>query len=288
MSSNVPSGTVAGRIDWLSAALLGPFIVLVVFAFLLPLLGAVRSALEVDAVTSRAGYLVLIEDPVFRAAVWRTVMFALVVTGVQVGLANFAAAFLARRLPLPALVAGLSVPASISPPVAALMWRLLLEPTNGALAHWLPRQQLLDWTLSPLAAQALVAFVDTWQWLPLLTLVVALWMSRVDDRLLAMAFLDGAPAYLRAWRVIVRPMLPLIGLMAAFRFADLVRLFDIPFVLTRGGPGSATEFLAIYSYRYSLEFFRPAVGTAAGLVAFLLALGPNVAILLRRREVEAQ
>ncbi len=191
------------------------------------------------------------------------------------------------RLPLSVFVGGLSIPACIAPPAAALLWRLLLDPSNGVAVWWIPPS--FDWTRYPLAAQLLVAMADTWQWMPTLALLIGLWLSRIDARLNAMALLDGAGRWRLAWRIRLRPMLPFIGLLSAFRFADLIRIFDIPFVLTAGGPGSATEFISIYSYRYSLEFLRPVIGTAAGLVAFLLAMVPTVGVLLfswRKAELE--
>ncbi len=265
-------------------ALFMPFALLVTFAFILPLLAAVRNSLGIDASTGENGYAILFKDQLFRSAVYRTIRFALILTPIQVSIACLTAGFLIRRLPLSAFVGGLAIPASIAPPAAALIWRLLFDPSNGLAARWVSNHPSLDWTQSSLAAQMLVASVDTWQWLPILILMIGLWLARVDTRLIAMASLDGAGWRRLTWRISLRPMLPFVGLLAAFRFADLIRVFDIPFVLTAGGPGSATEFISIYSYRYSLEFLRPVVGTAAGLVAFAIALLPNIFVMFNSRE----
>jgi multiple sugar transport system permease protein len=272
--------------NWQSGALFAPFALLVTFAFLFPVAAAVRTSLGTDPASGEGGFAVLVRDPLFRSAVYRTIRFSLIVVPVQLCLACLAAGFLVKHLPLSVFVGALSIPASVAPPAAALLWRLLLDPSNGLASNWVLDHPSLDWTRSPFAAQLVVATVDTWQWLPMLALVIGLWLSRVDARLIAMASLDGAAWWRRAWRVSLRPMLPFIGLLAAFRFADMIRIFDIPFVLTAGGPGSATEFISIYSYRYSLEFFRPIVGTAAGLVAFLLALAPSIVVLFASREDE--
>jgi multiple sugar transport system permease protein len=285
MKSTIQAISLSRRIDWRAAALFGPFATLVLFAFALPLAAAIRSSFQIDEFMGRAGYAVLFEDALFRSAVYRTVRFALLLTPIQVALAWLAAGFLVRRMPLSVFVGGLSVPASVSPPAAALLWRLLLDPSNGMAAELVSWHPSIDWTQSPVAAQVFVALIDTWQWLPILTLLFGLWLYRLDNRLVAMASLDGSGQWRLAWRIILRPMLPFVWILAAFRFADLIRVFDIPFVLTGGGPGSVTEFISIYSYRYSLEFFRPVIGTAAGVVAFLLAFVPNVFVVLwSRRE----
>jgi len=252
--------------DWKSVQLLFPFATLVLLAVILPLIVAIRTGFQADEATGEIGFLFLFRDPLFRGALARTISFASVLTIIQIALALAVACCVYRRTSISVLIGLLSIPAAISPPVVALVWRVMLDPANGMFSAFVVQNRWADWTNSSYLALLVVAIVDTWQWLPMLVLLSVLLMVRVDSRLIEMAMLDGGRRINVLFRIVVRPTLPTVTLMAAFRFADLTRFFDIPFVMTRGGPGSATEFVGIYAYRYSMEFFRAEVGAAAGIV----------------------
>jgi len=251
--------------EWGSIELLSPFAALILTAVILPLLVAVKTCFQSDEISGEMGLTFLFRDPLFRGALMRTISFACVLTISQVLLALTISALIYRRVSIGPLIGLLSIPAAISPPVAALIWRVIMDPTNGMFSTFVGQHRWADWTNSSFLALLVVAAVDTWQWLPMLVLLNVLLMLKVDRRVIEMALLDGAHEVRVLLQIVVRPILPAVILMTAFRFADLVRFFDIPFVMTRGGPGSATEFVGIYAYRYSMEFFRSEIGAAAGL-----------------------
>jgi multiple sugar transport system permease protein len=140
------------------------------------------------------------------------------------------------------------------------------------------------WGSSSLALPGLV-LVDIWQWTPFVILVIHAGMLGISSELFEAAAIDGAGQLRIALSVILPAIRPQILLVLLFRTMDTYRIFDIVFVLTRGGPGTASDTVGLYTYRTGFTYTE--MGYAMALSLFILvtvAVISSVYIRLLRRE----
>jgi multiple sugar transport system permease protein len=117
---------------------------------------------------------------------------------------------------------------------------------------------------------ATVILADTWRFAPFMTLVLYAGLQAMDQSILEAAAVDGAGGWAMIYRVILPALKPIILFVLAIRTMDAVRYFDIIYVLTGGGPGTATETLTTYTY--VLGFRALEIGKASALGVLTLAL----------------
>jgi len=168
---------------------------------------------------------------------------------------------------------GLLVPMLLPPVVAAVAWRLIYNPQFGMLNGMLRQigfnTEWLTWTSGQNSALASVILVDVWEWTPFLFLLLSAGLQAIPPEPLEAARIDGAGAW-RIFRDVTLPLLkPTILLALLLRAMDLVRIFDQIFILTQGGPGTATETVSLYIYRTAFRFSN--FGYAAAMSFVLLA-----------------
>lgn len=168
---------------------------------------------------------------------------------------------------------GLLVPMLLPPVVAAVAWRLIYNPQfgmlNGMLRQLGFKTEWLTWTSGQNSALASVILVNVWEWTPFLFLLLSAGLQAIPPEPLEAARIDGAGAW-RIFRDVTLPLLkPTILLALLLRAMDLVRIFDQIFILTQGGPGTATETVSLYIYRTAFRFSN--FGYAAAMSFVLLA-----------------
>jgi len=199
-----------------------------------------------------ANYARLADDPEFTRAVVVTTLFTVgaVLLEFLVGLALallFAQPFKFLR-PIRVL---LLLPLFVVPVVGATMWRVIFHPEVGVLNHYLGVVGLgpWPWLSDPRLALASITLVDAWRTIPFMFLVIYAGLEVLPAELFEAAAVDGASAW-QSFRHITVPLLTYIMLLAVLiRGMDAFREFDIIFVLTGGGPGTATQTIQILNYR---------------------------------------
>jgi multiple sugar transport system permease protein len=133
----------------------------------------------------------------------------------------------------------------------------------------------LGWTHIPFLSNpnwALVSviIVDVWQWTPFCFLVFLAALQGVPDELIEAARIDGASAWDILARVLLPVLQPTIVIVLLIRLAESLKVFDIPFALTGGGPGIATQSYSLLAYRTGLRFFD--LGYASAMAYGLLVV----------------
>lgn len=225
-------------------------------------------------------YAALLRDASFWGAVMRTVVFttAAVFLELVVGLLLAAALNITtsgRRL----LVSLLIVPMILTPVIIGLMFNFALNPLFGPLAQiidGLGITQAADILGTPLGAFVSLVLVDVWQWTPFMALILWAGMQALPTPPQEAAAVDGA-SFLQRLRLVMLPMLrPVVVVAIIFRSSEAVREFDKVFVLTGGGPGSATEVLDLFTYRTAFVNWDMSMGAAMGVVVFVAAMASAV------------
>jgi multiple sugar transport system permease protein len=217
------------------------------------------------------------EDPVFWQSFGTTLVFVSGVVSVEFGL-GFALALLLfhhvqrRRFVLTLLL----IPMMLAPVAVGLMWKLMLHGEFGMLTHYLRELGLLDPQTALLGNHDLVLptvmLVDVWEWTPFVALVFLAGLLSLPREPFEAAIMDGA----RPWQVfrdITVPLLrPIIALVLLLRGIDAFKEFDKVFILTGGGPGTATELISIYAWRVNFRNWDLGYGAVCAFMVYLVVL----------------
>ncbi len=218
-------------------------------------------------------YALALTDEAFWDAVRVTVAYVVTTTGLELVLGFVLALVLARRMRGLGIVRTLLIiPMAMTPVVVGLTWRLLYTPPFG-LVNWsagLVGIDLPPMLTDPVLAFVAVAVVDIWQWTPFMMLLMLAGLQSLPSEPFEAAAVDGA-SRLQSLRFLTVPMLKGIVLVALiFRGVDAFDTFDTIYVLTRGGPGTATQTLTMFDFFQAFRWFH--FGYAAAVAVIMLAL----------------
>jgi len=227
-------------------------------------------------------YVRLATDPELRRAVVVTGLFTAGAVGVEflVGL-GLALLFSQPFRFLRPLRVVLLLPLFVVPVVGATMWRMIFHPDLGPLNYYLNLVGLgrPPWLGDPTLALVAITVVDAWRTIPFMFLVMYAGIEVLPAELFEAAAVDGASRW-QAFRHITVPLLAYIMLVAVLiRGMDAFRELDIIYVLTGGGPGTATQVIQMLSYRV---FGLGRMGLANALGIITLALVAALCYLLMR------
>lgn len=171
------------------------------------------------------------------------------------------------------VLALLLFPILIPKVTSALLWRLIYHPTIGLANYFLRLVGLptSTWTFGKDSAFFSIVLTDVWQWVPFMIIIGMSGQATVPTELFDAAAVDGANEF-RKFRHIALPLvLPIFLIGLIFRMIDALRTFDIIRILTRGGPGTATETVDIYAYLEGLSKGGN-MGYASAMSLVMLAL----------------
>ena len=182
----------------------------------------------------------------------------------------------------------LFLPNIVTPVVAALFIRWIFVSRWGLLSGALIGLGIFppDFLGNPGWARATVVFADSWQFTPFMILVLYAGLNTVDQSQMEAAQIDGAGVWTLLFRIMVPAIRPLIVFVLAIRLMDAFRFFDTIYVLTSGGPGTATETITLYTYALAFRLLQLGKASALGVLTLLFVAG-MVALMIRlvyRRE----
>ena len=163
----------------------------------------------------------------------------------------------------------LLIPMMISPVIAGLVWLFLYFPELGYLNYFLSFIAVgpVPWITSTNWALWAIAIADIWQWTPFIMMGTAAALQSLPQEPYEAAMVDGNTRWDIFIRVTLPQLKPVLISLLFLRAIDVFKIYDIIFVLTKGGPGDATEVLSLFIYRQSFTFWRMGVGAAASLVS---------------------
>jgi multiple sugar transport system permease protein len=230
-----------------------------------------------------ANYIDLWDSDVFQDS-WRvTLWFSFFAVSIELALGLALAVLLDRKMMgIGVLRTLLIVPVLVSPVGMALTFRYIFAPTYGLLTYLMQSVGLptADWTVSTTWALPIVVLVDVWQWTPFVTMILLSAMQSVSTEVVEAAELDGLSEWQKLWRIVMPLIWPVVTVVVLIRLIDSIRVFDVIFVMTRGGPGTTTEVLSVFSY--VTGFTAGDMGSAAAIAwVTVLLVNVLVAVFLR-------
>jgi len=211
----------------------------------------------------------------FYSAVKVTAEFMAIAVFIQIPIGIFLAMMLHSANKFASLFrSSLLIPMLLTPVAVALMWRFMFSSELGIINWVLGKITLAqpDWLGDVKAAFFAVAIVDSWQSIPFVVLITLAGLAAMPIAPQEAAMIDGASAMQR-FRYVTLPLLkPVLLVILLIRVIDSFKLFDIIFILTRGGPGTATQTLSMLDYNTAFTFLATSRAAAIGVVLAIMSL----------------
>ncbi|MFA6155089.1 carbohydrate ABC transporter permease [Mesorhizobium sp.] len=215
----------------------------------------------------------LFADPVFWKAAINTAYFS-VMEVILVTLISLGVALLLNH---PMGKSGffrilLIIPWAIAPVANAVLWKWILHANYGVLNGILKSLGIIDnyqvWLGSPFSALNFLLIVDVWKSVPFVALLMLAGLQRVPQSLYRAAYMDGAGPLQSFLHVTLPTMRGVLAIAVVLQTIWSLRVFDLVFVLTRGGPADATALLNFLAYRVTFNFLDLGYGSAIANVIF--------------------
>jgi multiple sugar transport system permease protein len=267
-------------------AFLAPLAVFLLAFIFVPVVGTFATSLIQDVTflpkrfLGLENYRALLADPGFRQAVRFTCLFALVSVPIELVLGLAFALLLHHPSPVRGILRASvlipwAVPAAVSGKLFELVYNFQIGPANYLAGLVGLADQPVNWLGTPAGAFFALAAADVWKTTPFAAILFLAGLSGIPDDLYRQAEVDRA-GFLRRFFLITLPLLrPVIVVALLFRTIDALRVFDLVFVLTGGGPGGSTMSLSMYGYHYFTggDFgYGSAISVVLFLIAFTLSL----------------
>ena len=227
-------------------------------------------------------YRAALTDQRLREAVVHTTSFAAVSVSLEIIFG------MALALALDALARGRGIarvvvllPWALPTVVAALVWRFMFESRGiGGVLD-------VDWLSRPFAAWVPIVLGDVWKSTPFVALLLLAGLQSIDATLYEAARIDGAGRWRRFTQITLPQLVPAITVAVVFRTMDAFRVFDLVYVLTGGGPGTATEVISLYAFTTLLQDLRFGYGSALSVITFVITFVLAIVYLRLLRAPEA-
>jgi multiple sugar transport system permease protein len=248
-----------------------------------PLIYGIRSSFERyrfgrDLGSAGLGnYRSILHDHVFWTAVGTTARYVVFAVVIETLLGLGLALLVSREIRFGGLVrVGLILPMTIAPVVVGVIWRLMYASDIGVVNPIFSSLGLGNPNVLAHEGSAFIGVVavDVWEWTPLLFLIILAGLQSLPQEPLEAARVDGAGP-VRAFFDHTLPLLrPVLAVAVVLRLIDAIGTFDQIYVLTKGGPGTATQLISTYAYNTAFSFtqYGQAAAMLVALLVFMLVL----------------
>ncbi|MER9302336.1 sugar ABC transporter permease [Mesorhizobium sp. M0293] len=231
-------------------------------------------------------YLRLAVDQRFWESLLHTLSYTFLSVAAPMLLGTIAALIFDARFPLRGLLRGVFVMPMMATPVAvALVWTMMFHPQLGVLNYLLsligiPAQ---EWIFNANTVIPSLVAVETWQWTPLVMLIVLGGLASVPREPFESAEIDGANAWQQFCYLTLPMIAPFLMIAVIIRTIDALKSFDIIYAMTQGGPGTASETINIYLYNTAFSYYDIGYGSAMAVVFFIVIVALSFILLMLRQ-----
>ena len=226
----------------------------------------------------------VLKDKDFWNAAKNTVLITLItVPGALVaglGLAMLANLPFKRRWPVRlALLLPWALPLSFAGLIFAWFFHTEYGVVNDVVRRFGANQTM--WLLTPSYAFAAICLTIVWKTSSFMALILLAGLQMIPKSLYEAAEVDGASRWQQFWQITIPMLMPSIVVALIFRTITALQTFDIPYTMTKGGPGNATETLAMLIHKTTIDYLDVGYGSTLAVFMFLLSMGVT-AVYLRR------
>ena len=276
------------RFGWFMSA---PSLALLLAVILFPVFWALFTSVHdytliapnFDTFTGADNYLKALGTPEFRDSLWLTTLFVLAVVIIEF-IIGFAVALMLNSVERYKSIyyAILLCPLLMNPVIVGLIWRMFLHPSLGIVNYLLSVVSIapVNWLGSTKVAIWTIIMVDIWHQVSFMIVLLLAGLSALPKEPYEAARVDGAGT-IRAFLHITLPLMaPVIAVTLLIRMIFAVKTYDLIYIMTRGGPGTATDFVSYFIYRTA--FVSLTIGEASAMSAILLVLILGLTVWLYR------
>ena len=273
--------------NWAAAAFLAPIVIYLLSFYAYPLYRnldlslrhyTVRSFVQGDAPFSGLdNYTTVFEDPAFGPALLHTLGFTFVSIAFQFVIGLALAVFFAQNFKLSATLRALFlVPWLLPLIVSASTWSWMLNSDSGIVNHALGLAGIdpVNWLTSPDWGLTSVIIANIWIGIPFNLVVLYSGLQAIPGVVYEAAAIDGANSWQRFWQVTFPLLRPVSAITLLLGLVYTLKVFDLIWIMTKGGPADASTTFATWSYRFSFGSLLPEFGpgAAVGNLLFVMAL----------------
>ncbi len=267
---------------WVAAAFVAPAALVVLLIVIVPLGRALWMSLfhivltrpGVEPFVGLDNYIEQLTSPDFWDSSGRALFFTVASTGFELSLGLGLALLMDQPLRFRWLLRSIIIlPWALPTIVNALMWRWIDNAEYGSLNALLTQTGIIHeyqpWLSNSDTAMWMIILADVWKLTPLCAILLLAGLQGVDREVVEVAQVDGAGP-VRLFRHIILPLiLPVVLVVLVLRTMEAFKVFDIIWIMTRGGPANSTQTVAIYAYQTAYQGFDFGRGSALG---YLIAL----------------
>jgi len=200
-----------------------------------------------------------------------TLIIVIVGVAIEMTLGMLIASLFNRPLPIRGFLRNIIIMPLFATPIAVGLLFITIFYEEGGLINGLLNIKI-PWLSRANWAVFSIILVDVWQWTPFCFLVFLAVLQGVPDDYYEAAKLETKSGW-KIFRYIVFPILqPTIILVLVLRVTEAFKVFDVPFTLTTGGPGTATQVLTMYAYRVGMRFFNFGYSSAISFLLFIIVM----------------
>jgi multiple sugar transport system permease protein len=259
-----------------------PLVAIAVAFVVIPIAGTFWSSLVRDVsflpykFVGGANYKRLLADSNFWRSLRFTLLFVAVSVPIELTLGVIFALILNEKIRLRGMLrAAVLVPWAVPTVVAARTWELIYNYSYG-LANWLATAtglaaEPLNWLGTASSAFSALVVADVWKTTPFVAIIVLAGLQTIPEEIYEQAKVDGARLHQRFFSITLPALKPAIAVALIFRTIDAVRVLDLIYVVTGGGPGGSTTSLSLYGYRFFNEGDF-SYGSTVAVAVFVIAL----------------
>lgn len=236
-----------------------------------------------------ANYWNLIGDTRFLESSLLTLYFTVLSVVFPVVFGVLAAIVFHREFPFRGVLRAVFMMPMMATPVAiALVWQMMFNPQLGVLNYLLSLVGIGPqlWVFAPNSALLSLVLIEVWQWTPLVMLIVLGGLASLPTEPYEGALIDGASEW-QMFRHITWPLvLPFVMVAVVIRTIDALKAFDTIYVITQGGPGTATETINIFLYLQAFAFYNMGTASAVVVIFFVIIVVLSLLLLWSRQQTQ--
>jgi len=232
-------------------------------------------------------YTKLVQDQRFLESIVRTLYYTGLAVVLPAILGVLAAVIFHQDFPFRGLLRGIFIMPLMATPVAiALVWTMMFHPQLGVLNYLLSLVGIPPqlWVYSRDTVIPALVLVDVWHWTPLVMIIVLGGLAALPTEPYESALIDGANKWQMFWHITFPLVLPFLMVAVIIRAIDALKAFDTIFVITQGGPGTASETINIYLYLQAFAFYKIGHASAVVVVFFTIIVIFSLLLLYVRQK----
>lgn len=293
-----PRGHQPGQRPWTAYLYILPSFLIYAIFVLWPIVQTVRfsfydwDGFSAPIFTGLNNYARLLDDAVFHIALRNNLLFIVFFTLFPIAFALLLTALMTRRRlwGMSFFRTGLFIPYVMSMVVVGVVWRWIYNPAFGPLNQMLKAVGLEGWARPWLGdfqlALPAVGVVGAWVQYGFCMVLFIAGVQRIDETLYDAAKIDGANEFQQFWHVTLPGIRSEISVALVITFIAALRIFDLVFVTTRGGPGNQTMVVSLWLYRNAFQINRTGYAAAIAVVLTIIILAVSyVVVTMRVRSV---